>query len=261
MKVAVAGKGGVGKTTVAGTLSRLLAREGYRVLAVDADPAMNLAYTLGLPAEAAAKIVPLSENSELIRERTAFDASTGVYKLNPKVSDLAEKFGVPAPDGVQLLVMGTVKLGGTGCMCPANALLRALLRNLLLERGEAVVMDMEAGLEHLGRGTVRGVEALLVVVEPGGQAVETAKRIEHLAQDLGIPKLYGVGNKLRSKEEEDFIRQTLSACGIPLLEMIPYDLKLAEADRVGKAPLDYSPSCPAVEAIKNLEESLKKLNP
>ena len=161
MKIAITGKGGVGKTFIAGTLSRLLARDGFDVLAIDIDPAMNLSYALGIKSEMASKIIPISENQELIEERVG----TGpVYSLTPTVKDIAEKYGVKGPEGVLLLVMGTVRSGGSGCLCNANSLINALIRHLMLERKDVVIMDTEAGLEHLGRATVKGFEILLCVV-------------------------------------------------------------------------------------------------
>jgi len=184
MKIAVAGKGGVGKTFISGTLARLLARDGYKVLVVDADPNINTASSLGIPAEIAKGIIPLSENEVLIQEKTgvAPGRSYGqMFRLTPTVSDIVEKFGVVGPDGVQLLVMGTVKGGDTGCMCPANALLRVLVQHLLIQRKEVLVMDMVAGLEHLGRGTARRMDTMLVVTEPRMKSVDTARRILKLA--------------------------------------------------------------------------------
>lgn len=262
MKIAVAGKGGVGKTTIAGTLARLIAKDGGRVLAVDADPAMNLAYALGIPREVALKIVPISENSQLIEERTGAkpDSSGSVFSLTPKVNDIAERFGVEGPDRTMLIVMGTVKSGGAGCMCPANSLLRALLRHMLLERGDAVVLDMEAGLEHLGRGTVRGVDALIDVVEPGAQSIETARRIVRLAKDLGVKDVVAVGNKV-AEDEEQFLRDGLKEIGLEPLCVIPYDKAIAEADRRRVAPVDFAPESSAVKAIRRLKDELKQRYP
>lgn len=264
MKLAIAGKGGVGKTLIAATLSRLLAHDGYRVLAVDADPAMNLAYALGISAEVASKIVPISENIRLIEERTGTRPGSGfggIFSLTPTVNDIADRFGVPGPDGVRLLVMGTVRGGGTGCMCPANALLRALIQHIMLERREAVVMDMEAGLEHLGRGTIRGVDAVIAVVEPGTQAIETARRIEKLASDIGLKEVLAVGNKIRTNEDRRFIEGSLEKMGLHPFCMIPFDQRILQADMMQVAPIEFAPSSPAIQAIRELEAMLKERYP
>jgi len=261
MKLAVAGKGGVGKTTIAGTLARLLARDRYRVLAVDADPAMNLAFALGVPPEDSAKIIPLSENEDLIEERTGArpgDSSGSVFNLTPKVDDIAHKYGVRGADGATLLVMGTVKSAGAGCMCPSNSLLRALMRHIFLEKGEAVVMDMEAGLEHLGRGTIRGVDALLNVVEPRSQSVTISSRITGLATELGVQTILAVGNKVANHTDEKFLKEETARLGIEPISMIPFDEKIAEADKARIAPLDYAPNSPANQAMIELEAYLRK---
>jgi len=261
VKLAIAGKGGVGKTLIAGTLARLLARDGYRVLAVDADPAMNLAYALGIPSDTASKVVPLIENERLIEERTGVKRGTGFgafFSLTPTVDDIAERYGIIGPDSVRLLIMGTVRSGGSGCMCPANALVRALIRHITLERGDAVIMDMEAGLEHLGRGTVRGFNALLCVVEPGTQALETAKKIQSLAKDIGVKEVLAVGNKATAKEDEEFMEKYLKETGLELIHVIPLDQAILQADARHIAPIDHSPNSQAIQAIKELEETLKE---
>ncbi len=261
MKIAVAGKGGVGKTLISGTLARLLARDGFRVLAVDADPAMNLAYALGIPADVASKIVPIAENKGLIEERSGIkpESAFSIFiNLTPTVDDIAEKYGVVGPDGVRLLVMGTVRSGGSGCMCPANSLLRALIRHITLIERDAVVMDMEAGLEHLGRATVRGFDALLCVVEPGRQSIETAGRIKRLAKDINIKEVLAVGNKTITEEDEKIIGASLSKIGLDIICTVPFDQNIVRADILRVAPIDYSPSSPAIAAIQRLEKILKE---
>ncbi|MFQ6134774.1 MAG: AAA family ATPase [Nitrososphaerales archaeon] len=258
MKLAVVGKGGVGKTLIAGILARQLAREGYKVLAIDVDPSMNLAYSLGIPSDTASKITPLSEDHDLIEERTgARPGSSGsVFSLTPTVYDIAEKYGVPGPDGTRLLVMGTVRSGGSGCMCPTNALAKALVRHLLVSAKEAVVMDMEAGLEHLGRGTVRGVDAMLCVVEPRMQSIETARRIHELSAHIGVKTVLIVGNKLKREEERGLIEKALVDIGLPLIATIPYDESMEQADMARIAPIDYTPDSPAVKAVESLKKYL-----
>ena len=261
MKIAVAGKGGVGKTFVSGTLARLFARDGYSVLAVDGDPDINLFSTLGIERAVAEKIVPLSENESLIASRTGMapDTSYGQpFKLTPRVDDLVDKFGVEGPDGVKLLVMGTVKGGGTGCMCPANALLRVLLQHLLIQRKEIVLLDMAAGLEHLGRGTARRVDVMLSVTEPSMKSVETTRRILTLAREIEIPEVLAVGNKIEGKRDRLFVEEAMKNLGIDVAVYIPYDPAILEADVKGVSPLDYDSSSPAIKVVSELKEELKK---
>ena len=261
MKIAVAGKGGVGKTLIAGTLARLLARDGFRVLAIDADPAMNLAFTLGIPSEVASRIVPIAENKQLIEERTGAKPGSGfggLINLTPTVRDIADKYGVLGPDRVRLLVMGTVRTGGSGCMCPANALIGALIRHVTLLEKDTVIMDMEAGLEHLGRATVRGFDALLCVVEPGGQSIQTAIRIKRLAEDINVRSIVAVLNKVRSEEEEDIVKRSLEAGGLEMIQSIPYDENIIQADISRVSPIDRYPSTPAITAIREMKEKLKE---
>ena len=261
LKIAVAGKGGVGKTFVAGTLARLFSRDGYSVLAVDADPDINLFSTLGIERAVAEKIVPLSENDTLIADRTGAtpDSSYGqLFKLTPRVEDLVEKYGVTGPDGVRLLVMGTVKGGGTGCMCPANALLRVLLQHLLIQRREIVILDMAAGLEHLGRGTARRVEAMLSITEPSMKSVETTRRVLALSRDLEIPEVLAIGNKIEGEEDRLFVEKAMKELGITVAAYIPYDPTISEADMRGVSPLDYGTSSPAIKAVVELKEDLKR---
>lgn len=259
MKIAVAGKGGVGKTFISATLSRLLAREGYNVLAVDADPDQNLAYSLGIEPKIADKIIPLSENGKLIEERTGASqekALGAVFNMNPRVNDIVDKFGVIAPDNVKLLVMGSVKGGGKGCMCGSNALLRVLVQHMLIQRGEILIMDMVAGLEHLGRGTARRMNAMLLVVEPRMKSVDTVKRTKALAKDIEIEELLAVGNKVTGDRDKRFIEQKMSELGIPVVTHIPYDENVIEADMMGKPTLDYSPETESIKSIEVLKKYL-----
>ena len=257
MKLAVTGKGGVGKTFIAGTLARILAKDGYKVLAVDADPNTNLAYTLGFREDKILRITPLAVNRELIYERTSIPGlPPGTFKLFPKVDDIVDRFGIKGPDGVMLLVMGTVQDGGTGCLCPAHAFLRNLLRHLIVERDEFVILDMEAGIEHLGRGTAKNVDIMLIVVEPSFKSIETAQRIKKLASDIGIYNFVAVANKVSTKEEEEFIKKGLDKYSIPLLITVPFDKQIAYADLVKVAPIDYAPSSPAVKAVSQLKKSI-----
>jgi len=245
----------VGKTTVAGTLARLLARDGFNVVAVDADPSLNLASALGIPREVSERITPLAENIELIRSRVQVGFG-GIISFTPRVDDIVERFGVKGPDGVKLLVMGTVRSGGSGCLCPENAFLRALMSHLLLGRRDVVIMDMVAGLEHLGRGTARGVDLMLCVVEPSVKALETARRVLELSRDIGVRNVAAVGNKILSEADVELIEKALREVGMDLLTTIPFDKAVIEADRLGKALLDYAPDSPAVRSIRRLKDTI-----
>ena len=203
MKIAISGKGGVGKTLLAAILSKIFAESGFSVVAIDADPDANLAATLGFPHPE--KIVPISEMSDLVEERTGArpGQTAPYYRLNPKVDDLPEKYSVRLGE-IKLMVMGRIKRGGTGCYCPEGTLLQALLAHLLLARDEVVILDMEAGIEHLARGTSKAVDKLIVVVEPGRRSLETANTIGKLAQDIGLSNIAAVGNKIRTQSDKDF---------------------------------------------------------
>ncbi len=233
MKIAISGKGGVGKTLLASLLVRTFAEHGYLVIAIDADPDANLATTLGFPD--ADKVNPISEMKELIAERTETkQGKSGLYfKINPRVDDIPEKYSLKH-NSIRLLVMGPVKKGGTGCYCPENAFLAALLSHLLIARDEVVILDMAAGIEHLGRGTAKAVDRLIVVVEPGRVSIETAYRIDRLAKDIGIENIAVVGNKIHSQSEIEFITSRLK--DFDILGFIPYDPALVQAE-ISNLPL------------------------
>jgi len=238
MKIAISGKGGVGKTLLSAFLARAFAVDGYDVIAIDADPDANLGASLGFPD--AGKIVPISHLKELIRERTGAGQSAGgaYFKLNPRVDDLPDKYST-RHDGIRLLVMGEVKRGGSGCYCPENVLLGSLMSHLLLGRDEVVILDMAAGIEHLSRGTAKAVDKLIIVAEPGRASLETAQRVKQLAGDIGIKELAVVGNKVRSAGEEAYIRKGTE--GLEMLGVIPYDAGLVDAQMRG-LPITESPA-------------------
>ena len=213
MKVAITGKGGVGKTTLSSTLARLYADEGRVVLAADVDPDANLGLALGLSQEEVDKIVPISKMRTLVEERTGADPSNKFYKLNPYVADIPEKFARDI-NGVKLLVMGTVDVGGSGCVCPEHVMLKAILSSLTYRKDDVVIMDMEAGLEHLGRGTASNMDQFIVVIEPGARSVQTYRNVKRLADDLGVKRVRVVANKVRDAQDEDFIRKSIPAADL-----------------------------------------------
>ena len=251
MKVAITGKGGVGKTTFASTLCRLYADEGRKVLAADVDPDANLGLALGLTEEEVNAIVPVSKMKELAKERTAANASNTFYKLNPEVSDLPDALSKDV-NGVKLLVMGTVDTGGSGCVCPEHVMLKAILSSLTYRKDDVVIMDMEAGLEHLGRGTAANMDEFIVVVEPGARSIQTYGNVKRLAKDLGVSRVRVVANKVRDGEDEAFVRSAIPA--EDFLGCVHYNPEIITADRLGKSPYDLSPS--ALAEIRQIKAIL-----
>jgi len=255
MKIAVSGKGGVGKTLIAGVLADFFVKKGFKVLAIDADPSPNLALTLGLSLDEASKIVPVSENTQLLESKTG-TSFAGVYRLSFSVDDIVEKFAVKSPYGVNLLVMGTVRSAGGGCTCPANAVVRALLRHLFVERDEVVVMDMEAGVEHMGRGTAKHVDTMLIVADPSLKSMETARKIYGLAAEAGIKKAFMIGNKIRNSSENGLIQRFAADNKIPILDLVPHDEQILKADMQGETPLKYAEDSVGIVAIRKMGEKL-----
>jgi CO dehydrogenase maturation factor len=237
MKIAISGKGGVGKTTLAGVMARILADGGKKVLAIDADPDANLASALGFPKELVEKATPLVAMTALVEERTGAKKGTygAMFRLNPKVDDIPDQFGV-SNHGVKLLVLGSISQGGAGCFCPENVLLKALMQHLFVGRDEVVIVDMEAGLEHLGRGSTEYVDALIVVVEPGLRSIGTTKQIRKLAADLGVKRVLIVGNKIASDEDRRIIEEHLH--DFDILGHLSFNPKILQADRDGVSPYD-----------------------
>lgn len=249
MKIAITGKGGVGKTTLTALLAQAYADRGRDVLAVDADPSPCLAGALGFPAELRAKLHPIAEMDELIEERTGAKPGTlgGFFTLNPRVDDIPERFSV-LHRGVRLLEMGAVDVGGSGCICPESAMLKTLFTHLMFREDDVLLLDMYAGVEHLGRATVDFVDAMLVVAEPTRRSLGTAAQIRKLANDIGLYRLYLVGNKVRNEEEAKFLGDETP--DLPLLGYLPANLKVQEADRLGVPVYDH------VESLKNAAQHI-----
>jgi len=248
VKIAISGKGGVGKTTLAAILAHLFAKDGYNVTAIDADSAINLPIALGVE-----YVKPLSELKEIIEERVV--GPLGTYKLNPKVDDVFEAYSVKNEDGVRVVVLGTIEKGGEGCFCPENAFLRAILRHAIFKKKDVLIMDMEAGIEHLGRGTARGVDLLIAVVEPGMRSFETLNRIEKLARDIGIDRVAVVVNKFIENERT---RELLKKIDKPILGVIPYSQDFIKADLENIPPYKVVDLKPFVEIKENIMKLIGK---
>lgn len=254
-KIGISGKGGVGKTTLSALLAHLYVGRGRSVIAIDADPAGGLAEALGFPPELIAQVTPVAEMEELIYERTGAKpgSSGGFFTLNPRVDDIPDRFSV-SHRGIRFLRLGTIESGGSGCICPESALLRALVTHLLLYRDEVMILDMEAGVEHLGRATAQAVDAFLVVVEPGRRSIGTAERVRELAADIGIHRVYAVGNKVRGEEDWAFMQ---SSSPVPLLGYLSANPELTEADLRGEGVFDAAPR--AVEEARAILAALEAL--
>ena len=259
MKLSISGKGGVGKTTLSALLAQAYADMGRQVLAVDADPSPCLAGALGFPEEKRSMLEPISEMSDLIEERTGAKPGTigGFFTINPRVDDIPERFSVEHR-GVRLLEMGSVDIGGSGCICPESAMLKTLFTHLLFRKDDILILDMYAGVEHLGRATVDFVDAMIIVVEPTRRSLGTAAQIKKLAADIGLTRLWLVGNKVRNEDEAKFLHAETP--GMPVLGLLPADLAVQEADRLGIPVYDHVPAL-RIEANKmahNLAEILSK---
>jgi CO dehydrogenase maturation factor len=241
MKLAISGKGGVGKTTLAALLAQSYADAGRQVLVADGDPSPCLAGALGFPEELRSQLHPIAEMDELIEERTGAKPGTigGFFTLNPRVDDIPERFSV-VYKGVRLLEMGSVELGGSGCICPEAAMLKTLFTHLLFRKDDVLILDMYAGVEHLGRATVDFVDAMLIVVEPTRRSLGTASQIKQLANDIGLTRCWLVGNKVRNQDEKDFLKKETP--GLPILGILPADLGVQEADRLGIPVYDHVPT-------------------
>jgi CO dehydrogenase maturation factor len=256
LKIAISGKGGVGKSTVAAVWSRLIAQQGRPVYAIDADPDANLAHALGMPKTLADAIKPLAGDDALVEERTgARRGRTGqIFSLTPEVADIAGKYSVPW-NGVQVLVLGAVTKGGGGCACPENALLKSLVRHLVLRENETVILDMEAGVEHLGRATAAGVDALVAVTEPGTRSLETAQHIQRLAADIGLSgRFFQLSNKARGNRTAEILLPD-----VPTLGTLPFDERFILADEERKSIFDIPDTTGLVAPFAHALETLQRL--
>lgn len=253
MKIAVSGKGGVGKTTFVATLAKVFTECGKKVIAIDADPVSNLATTLGI--KNVAEITPISHMKDLIKERTGATSEEygKFFQMNPTVSDLPDKLSMEQ-DGIKLMVLGAVKRGGGGCACPENVFLRTLLSHLILQRDEVVIVDMEAGVEHLGRATVKAVNALIIIVEPGSKSIQTAFQVKKLANDIGLKSVYAVGNKVANHDHRTLIEKGLN--GMPVLGFISYNDKILNADIEGRAA--FAENTQLLTEVKQIKDQLEK---
>lgn len=255
MKIAITGKGGVGKTTLSAVLSHIFASEGKKVIAVDADPDANLAAAFGISPELlGTKIKPIAEMTWLVEERTGAKpgSSGGIFKLNPRVDDIPAEYGYRF-DNITLLITGKSKEAASGCYCPENVFLKRLLKHLIAERDEVVIVDMEAGIEHLTRGTTEHVDAFIVVVEPGQRSIQTAHTIKKMAKELGVKEVMVVANKVRTAEDLDFIKTSM--CGMRLIGVISFNNSIMEADIKGGSPYKNSPETAA--EIKKIKDTLE----
>ena len=264
-RVVITGKGGAGKTTVTAMLSHLFARKGYNVLAVDEDPQMNLPYAIGIPMEEGNKIIPVTKNLDYVEEKTGARPGEGwglMLTLNPDVSDVVERFGIKGPNGINMLVMGTVVQAATGCLCPENALLDAIVRYINLRENEVILMDTQAGVEHFGRALAQGFKHTVIVTDSTFNSVQVAKHAAKLANDINIPHLYLLINRVRSNDSSELEKvKRIMKDKMDMFDEVfelPYEEKLFEYEPNVMPLLDMNPPLGIVEKVNELAEALEK---
>ena len=261
-RIAVAGKGGVGKTTATSILGRLWGREGRPTILVDCDPSTNLASALGIEVDVRSERTPLACDHDLVEDRVGVRPGKSygqMFRLNPDVEDILETYGMEGADGTTLLTLGTISTGGSGCFCPESALLKALMRHLVFKRDEIIIMDMAAGVEHLGRGTAEKVDLMLIIVEPGARSVDTAMQVQHLGEDLGIKRNAAIFNKVPEGVDLSVLERRLEDHGIVVLGQLPFDSALIDADMLDVAVMDHSPGSAVERAMDQLLPRIEAL--
>jgi CO dehydrogenase maturation factor len=259
LKIGIAGKGGSGKTLITGILARFFA-QNFKVLAIDNDPSMNLIYSIGMDPNLRETITPIAHMTKLIMERTTIEGGgTAIYKANPHVSDIPDRFKIRGPDNLELLVLGTVEQPSSGCLCAPNVLVRSILSDLILNRDEIVIIDFEAGIEHLGRGTAKSLDVLLIVTGAYQKSLDLSQKILNLARGLGIKKSFLIGNMIEDTESEVLITKWSKENTIELIGLIPRDKAILQCEQKGRSPFDtLTVASPSIQKIRDIYRRLKE---